>query len=590
MANVKDKYPSVFDYILNEETEYRTKRIPLAENYEWSMYDHIDRSFTYKNSQFTDGKNDFSRPFNNIILPIANVSYRTEGFDVKDVELYVTNKDKFYLSFLARKYHQKWAIENSIDTAIDESVESYFDYGLTLVKNVNNKRPEIVQLQELAFCDTTDILSGPICLKHQFSIADLLEMEGKWDEDAIQMALYNARFEQENVRDRKTKTASKYIEVYELHGIFPDEWLDTETLTHDRGRYSEQIHIVTYYTDSETGEKSGIHLFKGKEPKPIFKALKRDSIHGRACGRGGIEELFHPQVWTNYSEIHMQQILEAVSKVVTKTTDPKLAKNNNLRNLKHNQVVTVQEGKDWQQMQITAPDYNLFNNYYTKWEQTARTIGSASDPQLGRNPVSGTPLGTTEIVTSQGQGIHEYRRGKLSVFWGEIYRDWVMNYIKADLKRGDEWIDELSVDELKEVAQMIATKQTNKRIKEAAIQGKIISKEEQQELKRFVGEEFSKGGSQRFLKIVEKEFDNVPVDVKFNIAGKQAYQAELVNKLNSVFRAVFANPQMLQNDGVAELFNNILESAGLSPINFANFSMPQEATQPTEEVTPQLQT
>lgn len=589
MNEVRDRYPNVFDFILTEENAFRTREIPLSNNWNWSMYDHIDKSYTLKNSQFTKGANDHSRPFHNIILPIANVNYRTEGFDVKDVQVYVNDKDNYHKSLLVRKFHNKWAKKYSLDTAIDESVESYFDYGLTLVKNVNDKRPEIVQLQQLAFCDTTDIMAGPICLKHQFSISDLLAMRGKWDENQVDMAVSMSRFAQQRVKDRETATSSKYVEVYELHGTFPDEWLEAESLENDSGKYSPQIHIVTYYVDGETNQKNGIHLFKGKEPKPIFKALKRDPIYGRACGRGGIEELFNPQIWTNYSEIHLQQSLEAVSKVILKTTDPKFTKENNTRNLKHGQTLTVADGKDVDQLVITAPNYVLFEKNYIKWEQLARAIGSASDPQLGLNPTSGTPLGTTEIVTSQGQGIHEYRRGKVAVFWGEIYRDWVLPRLTKDMLMGDKWIDELSIDELREVAEIVATKETNQKIKKGMIEeGKLMSKEEQEVLKQTIRESFAKEGPRRFMELVEDELKDIPIDVDFNIAGKQAYQAELVNKLNSVFRAVFANPAMLQNEGMAELFNNILESSGLSPINFAKFiSQPVEQAQPSPvEVAP----
>lgn len=588
MAQVANRYPDIFGYILSEEEAFRTKQIPLANNYEWNMYDHIDRSYTLKNSHFTKGNNDFKRPFNNIILPIANVNYRTEGFNVKDVEIYVNNSENYHKSLLARKFHAKWAKKYSIDTAIDESVESYFDYGLALVKNVNDKRPEVVQLQQIAFADQTDILSGPICLKHQFSISQLEEMRGKWDDEAIDRAISNSRFSQQRTEERETQTPGKYVEIYELHGTFPNEWLEDDQITTDGGKYSKQIHIVTYYVDTETKQKNGIHLFKGKETEDIFKALKRDDIYGRACGRGGIEELFHPQVWTNYSEIHIQQMLEAVSKVIIKTNDPNFSKNNDTKNIKHNQVFQVEEGKDASQFVIQAPNKTAFDNFVNKWEQTARTIGSASDPQLGLNPVSGTPLGTTEIVTSQGQGIHEYRRGKISVFWHEIYTDWVLDYLEEDMLKGDQWVDELTVDELAEISEIAATKELNKKIKQAMINGEVMTLEEQQQFKQLFKEGFTKQSRRRFLEIMKDEFKNLALDVEFNIAGKQAYQAEMVNKLNSVFRAVFANPQILQNDAMGELFNNILESAGLSPINFAKFTMQQSQQTPQQPAqTPQ---
>src|SRR3990167_2296503 len=189
-----EKIPEIYAYIIAEEAAWRTTRIPLASTWrDWNFFEHIDRSYTLKNSRFYQGTQDYRRPFNNIILPIANVNYRTEGFDVKDVQIYVDNAENYHKSFVARKFHNWWAKENDIDGAIDESVESYFDYGLALLKNVNEARPEVIQLQQIAFCDQTDILSGPICLKHHYSISELLDMKGKWNDEEIDKAILMAR-------------------------------------------------------------------------------------------------------------------------------------------------------------------------------------------------------------------------------------------------------------------------------------------------------------------------------------------------------------------------------------------------------------
>src|SRR3990167_7699042 len=194
MNEVKEKIPSIYEYILQEEESWVTARVPLASNWrDFNMKEHIDRSYTLKNSRFYQGTQDYRRPFNNIILPIANVNYRTEGFDVKDVQIYVDNAENYHKSFFARKFHNWWAKDNDIDTAIDESVESYFDYGLTLLKNVNSARPEVVPLQQIAFCDQTDIMAGPICLKHHYSISELLDMKGKWNSGEVSKTILMAR-------------------------------------------------------------------------------------------------------------------------------------------------------------------------------------------------------------------------------------------------------------------------------------------------------------------------------------------------------------------------------------------------------------
>src|SRR3990167_1676577 len=214
---VAEKIPSIYEFIIQNEQAFRTDKVPLASNWRtWNMFDHVDRSYQLKNSQFYLGNQDYTRPFNNIILPIANVNYRTEGFDVKDAQIYVDNAENYHKSFLARKFHNWWAIENNIDTAIDESVESYFDYGLTLVKNVNEARPEVIQLQQIAFCDQTDIMSGPICLKHHYGINELLDFKGKWKAEEIDKTILMAR-KSRDVELVKTKLVLPYLKAKNLN-------------------------------------------------------------------------------------------------------------------------------------------------------------------------------------------------------------------------------------------------------------------------------------------------------------------------------------------------------------------------------------
>lgn len=578
---VQEKFQNVYSFITRNEESWRTERVPLASNWrDWNMYEHIDRSFQLKNSRFYKGNQDYTRPFNNIILPIANVSYRTEGFDVKDTELYVDNQEQYHKSFLARKFHDWWAKEKKIDQAIDGSVESYYDYGLVLMKNVNEAKPEVVPLQQIAFCDQTDIMSGPICLKHNYTIDQLQEMEGKWDSDAIRKTVLMAKTGKkvDQADDDSVETPGKYIEIYELHGMLPESWLGEEKLGEDwvdTGKYSPQIHIVSFYVSPiDNKSKNGITLFKGKEPKPIFKALMRDPIFGRACGRGGIEELFHPQIWTNLYELNIQRMLDAVSKVVMITTDKKL-RGQNFASMNNGQVIHKEQGTEFAQLPIQPINKVAFDNAVNKWEQVARTIGSASDPQLGLNPVSGTPLGTTEIVTSQGVGIHDYRRGKIADFWAEIYRDWVLPHLQKEINQGHKWLDELSLDELEEVADRVVTVESNKRLKNMVLNGQIPTQDSAELIKSLVRESFMKGGTKRFLEIVRDDFKDLPMDIKINVANKQEDIPAMISKLNSVFRTLFT-PGVIQtiqqNQGLASLLNEILEKSGLSPINFAKIT------------------
>src|SRR3990167_7908419 len=141
----------IYNFIKTQEANFKLP-IVVMEDFEFNFFEHIKTTVLYKNSVYLTGKDD-NKPYKNIIRPILNLQYRSEGFDVKDIVLFINDSYKYFKSFLVKKYHEKWARENEIDTFIDEMVESYVDFGGALIKDVGDAKPEVVPFQRLAFCD-----------------------------------------------------------------------------------------------------------------------------------------------------------------------------------------------------------------------------------------------------------------------------------------------------------------------------------------------------------------------------------------------------------------------------------------------------
>lgn len=575
----------VFSYIIQECTDYKAKSISLGDNWNWNMYEHINRSFLMKHSKFTKGSNELGlRPNKNIVRPILNVGYRSEGFDVKNIEPFVNDSKNYHKSMIIRKFHPKYAVRNRIDNAIDESVESYVDYGGTLVKNVNEVRPEVVPLQRLAFVDQRDIISGAICEKHDFSIDQLLDMKGVWWDSAIDLAITLSRMEKSNSEGTGTERSnSKSIEVFELHSTSPETWLVNEDGSRqidraDENKYIKQLNIVTYYKGDD-GKKIGITLFSGKENKQIYKFLARDAIYNRALGWGGVEELFEPQIWTNYDIIQIKEMLDVASLMILNTQDQSFAQKNKVGDLRKGEILYSEQPLT--QVNIQPVNMQQFVNSLVQWEQSARVTGSASDPQLGLNPSSGTPLGTTQIVTDQGQGMHEYRRGKIAAFWEEIYREWIIPSIVKELGKGKKFIEKLTLEELQQVTDAIVLNQTNERIKEVVIkQGKRISQEEVDTFKELQRQSLMKLGVDRFFELLDGELKDIPVDVYINVAGKEKDLNRDTSKVSAVIQSIIANPQgfqiAMQDPAIASLFNQMIEWSGMNQINFGGVKPPPQ--------------
>ncbi len=567
---------NVYDFIKSEETAFKTVRVPLTDSKDWNMSEHIERCYNVANAYYHSGKNDGLRRYDDIVTPIINVAFRTEGFDVKDIVPFVNDAVKNYKSFIIKKRHPQWARKNEIDTFIDDIVESSVIYDLVVVKKAKGNKPEVVPLQSIAFCDQTDIQSGALCLKHQYTVSQMMDFKDKWDADAIDYVVTMARAEKSSSMTNTGKpvqTPGKYIEVYELHGMLPEDWLKEGG---NPDKYVAQLHIVAFYTGKD-GERNGVSLFSGKEKSifegkdAVFKTLKVDRIRsqGRACGKSIVESLFEPQVWMNYSAQRIQKLLASAINVFY--TDSEEFGNQKLSTLPENTILKIESGKQLGKVDGTLQNLNAFTNDQANLTSQARIVGSASEAQLGTNPTAGTPFALQNLVVQQGQGIHEYRQGKIATFVADVlYRDWILNDLVADLNSGEKFSEILTLDEMQEIVDQIATNKAEAQIKEAVLNGKLVTESDRKTLLETYKEQFMKDGSRKFFEIIEGELEEVPMDVYVNVKGKQRYMAQNADKITNIIRQIISAPQAFaQIPGIGKAFNQLLEESGMSAIDFS---------------------
>lgn len=587
----------IYAYITQEETAYQ---LPIDVNgWDWSMAEHLKTSFFYKNGRLLTGNTD-DKPVKNIVKPIINLQNRATGFDVKDIELYINDLKQYYKSFMVNKWHDSWALENKIDTFIDDFVASYIDYGLTLIKKLKGQvAPEVIDLQSIAFCDQSDILSAPIGIKHYFSPDQLKDFEvlGWGDEKngatvTVDELIILSRDERVNKDGKQSKSTGKQIKVYEVHGTLDENYLpNTEDV--EENSFVGQMQIVAFY-QKEKGKKQGVTLFAGKEKDSPFKALKRDKIFGRACGFGGIEELFEDQVWTTYSTIKKKDMLDAASVTILKTTDAAFAKRNNVKDMENLEIAVLQENTDLSQVDTFPRNIALFDKSVEEWQAHAQQMGSANESILGENPTSGTPFALQQLVTAESHSLHEFRKGQIASFFSdEIYKDWLIPDAVKEITKGKEFLADLDADELQQIADSTVQSQVELMKVDRILDGKEAATEEEiQIFEAQTRNEFMRGGRRRFLKILKGEMKDAPMSVRVNIVGKQKNLAGMTDKLVNIFRQIVATPQVLDDPRMANLFNQIIESSGLSPIDFGytnvkkQLETPQQQPQPASATAP----
>lgn len=562
----------IYSYIREQESGYQ-KPVQLEDGWNWSMKDHLRRSFLYKNSQFEEeNDNRDLRPNKNIILAIRNVENRTEGFDVKDIDIYVDDPDEYYKSFLVKKFHDKWALENKIDTFIDELVDSYGDYGGVLVRNTNQSRPEVVDLRTLAFCNQKNLLAYPFCIKHSFSPSQLREAEESmgWGGDGATIS----------IEDLITLCKDeKEIVVYELIGTYSSDWLKQSDKREKDKKDVQQIQAVAYYK-KESGDEQGVTLFRKRMPKLPFKFLSRDEIKGRALGRGGIEELFEPQKWTNWDEIKVTEMLEAASKIIHWTNDPSLAAKHpsGMKGMDHNEFLDLTAGTQIGTVDTYPRNLAVFNDSLERWQVHAQTLGAAGEGLLSQDTPSGMPFKLYEAKNIEDKSMHKFRQGQIAVFVDEIYRDWTIPHISGEIVKDQKFLAELSADEMQMIAENISTKQWNRYVADKVLNEQEVYQEEKEMVMAQARQEFLKGGVKRFIQILKQDIKK-PLAAMTNIAGKQKNLSLLTDKVVGVVRQYLATPQLRQDPEMSKLLNTILESSGLSPIMFGSIPQMQPQSQ-----------
>jgi len=253
----------------------------------------------------------------------------------------------------------------------------------------------------------------------------------------------------------------------------------------------------------------------------------------------------------------------------------------------HSNWISKQEkGAVTQRLDGTLQNLTAFTNYSQDLQTKARIKGSASEAQLGTNPTSGTPFALQNLVVQQGQGIHEYRQGKIATFFADqLYRDWILQMMVDDLNQGKNFSEELTLDELQEVAQIISNNQAEIKMREMILNGEVITPELKNEVVALFKEKFVKEhGKRAFFEVIKGELSEIPMNVLVNVAGKQRNMAKNADAITNILREVLKNPQAFQQiPGVGKVFNQLLEESGMSAIDFTEITTPalppQEASQ-----------
>lgn len=573
---------SIFDFVAGARDDYTSETVEITEGYEFSQYQMLRTIELYDASKFETGNKDSlgrEKPFYNIVTFRKNVATRATDLDTKDVKIESEGAGNWRQSFLLTLFNRNWMKKSGFAQFLNRMGYTRAKYGGVLVMKTEHGgelKLHVVPWKD-AITDQVDIRSGPKIIRHSYTPARLREIaeQSGWEnvDDAIAAA---KKSKEANIaKDGKAnRTLGENIEVFEVHGVLPKAFLKKpeEADAKDDETYSRQLHIVVLDeseadTPEQKGNVNGVTLFSGPEKEDPFKYLPWEEVDGRGLGVGPIEATVEAQVWTNYGIKQKKDILELAGKIIFQTADTNIAAKNILTDLDNGHILTHTKDQPLTQVNNVPASLPAFDTVVKEWDQQAERVTSTSAAMTGETMPSGTPFRLAALLNQESSSMFVYRRQEAGLFVQELYQDWILPYLVKQIKKLDEMTGEFTDEELDMVSDLLADYHAETAAKDSILSGKMFTEEDKQNVRSDVKAQSLKAGKRRSLKIPKRFFtDDFNVDVV--TTGEQKNKAVVLETLYNIFQVVAQNPQALQDPMLSRLFNQIIETAGVSPALF----------------------
>ncbi len=585
---------TISQLVKERENTYINGRANISQYVDYSQYETISTIEAYLNSKHISGSTDAlgrEKPFFNIVTAVSNIWMRATDIDRKNIRFRATKQSEVIPAFLANCILQNWMKEVNFGSFLNDWGRTLARYGSAVTKFVEKDGMLHINVTpwNKLITDQIDFENNVKIFKFFLTPAQL-RTNPLYDQEVVKGLL-------ETVQSRKTignetvDSLSDYIELYEIQGNLPLSMLtDKES---DEDIYADQIHIISY-----AGKSKDFTLYKGKIKKQQYHKADLIKEDGRALGIGAVEHLFQAQWMANHSVKLYKDQMELISKVIFQTADKNYAGRNALTAIENGDIMIHDVNSPLTQVNNQGHDLTSITNFMVQWQNQAKEITSTPDAISGNTMPSGTAYRQVAILNQESHSLFELMTENKGLALEEMFREWIIPYIRKQLNNKDEIVAMLDDAGIKQLDTWYITgtanKKVNQKIIDRALEGEITTREQQMEMTAEeagkIQGELSMMGNQRFIKPSEvddktwKDILDINWDaIEVEITNEQSDKEAVMTTLTTVMQTVAANPAVLQDPNMKMLFNKILEMTGqVSTIELSTQAMPTQQATPVQ--------
>lgn len=581
---------NIHELVRETRTAYQNDDIDTVEGLSFNMYERIVETEFLTSGHYQSGDYDENgdlKPFHDIITRIVENQRSAEEVDTKDMEITTDDPDYYVRASLISKFNQDWMDANYIDKFHNDAIETRGKHGGLLVKvteEVDNIALEVVDWTSFAG-DAVDLEGGIKVVDNFYTPAMLLERaeDMGWDIDACHRAieLYAEADQDDDYREQR-ETTGKYILVREVSGVFEKQYIDPE---YEGKEYSYQMHYVAgseFHSDAK-GE-AGVTLDKQEldDTPYYYLPYKKRTSAGKMLGIGMVERARHAQIATNVASQQYKYSLDMASTHVLQSSSKNLKGKNVLTNMKRGSILKVDDGKPISGVDMSPQALAHLQNYMAQWEnQVDRATGTFA-VATGEELPSGTPYRLGAILDQNAQSSFDLRREEYAIFINRIYKERIIPWMIRQLKKKKTLSLKFSPEELKKLDQDVSQYMADQELISLYLDGAFddvppamrfaVMETRREEMMTGIDAELKKGKNRRKIgQFPDGYWSQVADKLYVDITGERRDKATMLESVNNVLmQYIQLKPQLDVDPNARKLFNQIVETAGLEPIDFSD--------------------
>ena len=585
---------TIYDVATASANNYRNDsgRHDVVEGLSFHMYETVREAEFMTSGHYLNGdfdENGDLKPFADIMSRLLENQRTAEEVDTSDLDVSTDDPDYYTRAQLISKFNQDWLAKNNIGKTINEAIETRGKNGglaIKVLETEGNITLDVADWNSFAG-DPQDLRDGLKVINHFYTPSQLIKeaKENGWDMEAAHDAI--EMYKADNISaDQRTEmeTQGDYIHIREVSGDLEETYLDENA---DEYEYCNQLHYIAgaEIRDKE-GNSKGVTLFSAKLPKKLYYYLpyKKRGGNERMLGIGVVERAKHGQIQTNRGVQQYKRSMDFASTHVLQSASKNLKGKNVLTEMKTGSILMHDEGKAISGVDMSPQALNHLDGYLAQWQGIVdRATGTnAIATGQGEKLPSSLTYRLGAILDQNSQSAFDLRREEFDIFLNEIYTERIIPFFIKQVKKEKELKLKFNPEEIKKLDKDVQVYKADKQILDNYFNGVYSNLPPMQ---KFMAMDADRAGIMEGIDMLLKRSQNRRTITDFpegyweqvadklyvTVSNERRKKGVVLESLNNVMiQYLQYKPQLDADPEARKLFNQIVETAGLDPVDFSN--------------------